>query len=109
MLFFTGAVLMISCGWIAQIEGNFSSKYRSYITKYNFYNEHLMYYTRKLYFPIKAEKEANVMGIDKEWKDFLNAFQEFRREEEMHGRAQKMDETQNRKDNILGTGKTTLE
>ena len=49
------------------------------------------------------------MGIDEEWKDFLNAFQEFRREEEMHGRAQKMDKTQNRKDNILGTGKTTLE
>ena len=68
-----------------------------------------MYYTRKFYFPIKAEKESNVMGIDEEWKDFLNAFEEFRREEEMHGRARNMDKTQNRKDNILGTGKTTLE
>ena len=49
------------------------------------------------------------MGIDEEWKDFLRAFEEFRREEEMHGRARNMDKTQNRKDNILGKGKTTLE
>ena len=49
------------------------------------------------------------MGIDEEWKDFLHAFEEFRREEEMHGRDANMDKTQNRKDNILGTGKTTLE
>ena len=72
-------------------------------------NEHLIYYTRKFYSPIKAEKESNVMGIDEEWKDFLNAFEEFRREQEMHGRAQSMNKTQNRKDDILGTGKTTLE
>ena len=49
------------------------------------------------------------MGIDEEWKDFLHAFEEFRREEEMHGRAQSMNKTQNRKDDILGTGNTTLE
>ena len=49
------------------------------------------------------------MGIDEEWKDFLDAFEEFRREEEMHGRAHNMDKTQNRKDNILGTGKMILE
>ena len=72
-------------------------------------NEHLIYYTRKFYSPIKAEKESNVMGIDEEWKDFLNAFEEFRREQEMHGRAQSMNKTQNRKDDILGTGNTTLE
>ena len=102
---------MISCGWIAQVEGNLSNKYRSYITKQDYIveNEHLIYYSRKFYFPIKAEKESNVMGIDEEWKDFLNAFEEFRREQQMHGRAQRMNKTQNRKDDILGTGKTTLE
>ena len=81
------------------------SQHRIFIVE----NEHLIYYTRKFYSPIKAEKESNVMGIDEEWKDFLNAFEEFRREEEMHGRAQSMNKTQNRKDDILGTGKTTLE
>ena len=39
---------MISSGWIAQVEGNLSSKFRWYITKQDFYNgvenEHLMYY-----------------------------------------------------------------
>ena len=103
---------MISCGWIAQVEGNLSNKYRSYITKQDFNiveKEHLIYYSRKFYFTIKAEKESNVMGIDEEWKDFLSAFKEFRREEKMHGRAQSMNKTQNRKDDILGTGKTTLE
>ena len=69
----------------------------------------MIYYTRKFYSPIKAEHESNVMGIDEEWKDFLSAFKEFRREEKMHGRAQSMNKTQNRKDNILGTGKTILE
>ena len=102
---------MISCGWIAQVEGNLSNEYTSYITRYTniVENEHLIYYTRKFYSPIKAEKEPNVMGIDGEWKDFLNAFEEFRQEQEMHGRAQSMNKTQNRKDDILGTGKTTLE
>ena len=71
--------------------------------------EHLIYYSRKFYFTIKAEKESNVMGIDEEWKDFLNAFEEFRQEKEIHGRAQNMNKTQNQKDNILGIGKTTLE
>ena len=81
------------------------SQHRIFIVE----NEHLIYHTRKFYSPIKAEKESNVMGIDEEWKDFLNAFEEFRREQEMHGRAQSMNKTQNRKDDILGTGNTTLE